>query len=110
MDSSESPVHGEQEGASYNGHEPYEYYLAREGKWERRGDTVDIVIAEMADLDVEVADDVRAYLFNLHSYRTVKFGGESPYGPEAMYTEQDPDDFRFHDIWSYFGTASVTSS
>ena len=65
---------------------------------------MDIVIAEMADLDVEVADDVRAYLFNLHSYRTVKFGGESPYGPEAMYTEQDPDDFRFHDIWSYFGT------
>ena len=84
--------------------EPYEYYLDRERGWERRGDTVDILIAEMAGLDERVVDDVSAHLFNLHhSYRTVKFGGEAPYGPETMYVERAPDDWDFHEIWSEFG-------
>ena len=83
--------------------EPYEYYLAKEGRWERRGDTVDIVIAEMADLDEKVVDDVSAHLSKLYSYREVKFGGEDPYGPEAMYVERTPDDWDFREIWSEFG-------
>ena len=84
--------------------EPFDYFLERQGRWERPGDPLVDVITNMAGLDEEIARSVAELLSSWYTYREVKHGGEDPYGPEAMYTEQAPDDFRFHDTWSYFGT------
>lgn len=85
-------------------HEPYEYFLYGEDEWERRGDPVDQVIAEIAGLDEKPTCDLTSLLSDWYSYRAVKGGGEDPYSSEAMYMEHDPDDFEFQDTWAEFGS------
>ena len=68
----------------------YEDFLYREGKWERRGDDVEIVVAEMACVDEKIAGDLTSLLSGRHSYEAAKEGEENPYGPEAMYEERKP--------------------
>ena len=82
--------------------EPFEYFLVKEGRWERRGDPVEYVIGEMAGLSENIADDVTALLSDWHSYPAVKGGEEDPYGSEAMYEERGPEDWYFRDIWTEF--------
>ncbi len=82
--------------------EPYEHYLYSKGEWERRGDPVDHMIAEIAGLDEKPTIDVTALLSDWHSYRAVKDGGEDPYGPEAMYKEREAFDLGFQLTWTEF--------
>ena len=82
--------------------EPYEYYLEHEGEWERRGDPVDHVIAEVARLDEKPTGDLTSLLSGWHSYRAVKGGGEDPYGPEVMYEEREAVDLGFRRTWTEF--------
>ena len=79
--------------------EPYDIYLKREGLWEREGDTVSYVIADMAELSEEIVDDLVNVLSSFYSYRAVKEGSEDPYSHEAMYIEQYPDDWDLRDLW-----------
>ncbi len=80
--------------------EPHEYFLLSEGRWERRGDPVSFVIAEIAGLDEPLADDLTELLSEQHNYRTAKGDGENPYGREAMYEEREPFDFGFQLTWA----------
>ena len=81
----------------------YEYFLYRQGEWERRGDPVEYVISEMGGLDIDVASDVTALLSEWHGYRATKDGdGEDPYGSDAMYENRDPNDSDFRYSWAEF--------
>ena len=82
--------------------EPHEYFLASEGKWERRGDPVDYMITEIAGLDELVASDLTLLLSERHSYPAAKEGEENPYVPEAMYEEKEPFDLGFRLTWVEF--------
>ena len=81
--------------------EPYEHMEASEGRWERRGELAKYIIAEIAGLDEEVADDVTALLSDQHGgYRVIKRGGEDPYGDDAMYEARGPNDSGFRYTWA----------
>src|ERR1051325_2078861 len=82
--------------------EGFDYYLAREGRWDRPGDPVAVVIGEVAGLDEQISEDVREYLSDLHGYRAAKDGEEDPYGDEALYEEQGPSDYNFRATWESF--------
>jgi hypothetical protein len=80
----------------------YDYYLAKEGRWNRPGDPVAVVIADMAGLDEEISEDIREHLSGIYGYRARKDGEEDPYGYEAQYEERGPNDYNFHDTWEGF--------
>ena len=82
--------------------ETYEYFLYSEGEWERRGDPVDLMIAEIAGLDEKPTNDLASLLSDRHSYQAAKDGEENRYGPEAMYEERGPFDLGFRLTWSEF--------
>ena len=82
--------------------EPYEYYLASQGNWERRGDPVDFVIAEIAGLDEELAGDLTSLLSDWFRFQSVKDGMEDPYGSEATYEEREANDLGFRQTWIEF--------
>ena len=85
--------------------EPYEYFLQREGLWERRGEPVEIVIAEMAGIEEDVARDLTELLSEKHwEFGLERTGEEALYDSEAHYEELDPDDFDFRETWSSFIT------
>ena len=80
-----------------------DHFMAAEGKWERRGDSVASVIAEMAGLNKEIARDIRDLLTNLHDYEAIRYGdGEPLYDTEAMYEPRIPDDSQFQVTWKTF--------
>ena len=87
--------------------DPFECFLAREDNWERGGEPVECVIADMAHLSEEIADDVRRLLSARHGYLAIREegeeGNEDPYGDEAMYEESGPNDEEFHRTWAEFG-------
>ena len=81
--------------------EPYEHMEASEGRWERRGEPANYIIAEIAGLDEEIAEDVTALLSHQHGgYRVIKRGGEDPYGDVAMYEARGPNDSGFRYTWA----------
>lgn len=82
--------------------EGIEYTLAKEGVWEREGSPVTEVIGEITGLDYQIAEDIRAYLSDVHGYIEVKDGGEDPYADDAQYEERGPDSLNFHDTWESF--------
>ena len=80
----------------------YVYSSASGGMWEPSGDPVEYVIAEIAGLEPEIADDLRELLSGRHAYLAIKDGEEDPYGVEAHYTAKGPDDWEFRETWSEF--------
>ena len=83
--------------------EPYEFFTASEGRWERRGDPVEYVIAELGGLDEDVASDVTSLLSGRHGYWAIREEGrEDPYGLEAMYEEKEAFDLGFRLTWAEF--------
>ncbi len=80
--------------------EPYEYMEASEGKWERRGDSVEYIIAEIAGLDEKVAVDITALLSDQHGHRAIREGSEDSYGSDAMYETRGPNDLGFLYTWA----------
>ena len=81
--------------------EVFEHMEAREGRWERRGELAKYIIAEIAGLDEEVADDVTALLFDQHrGHWAVREGSEDLYSDDAMYEERGPNDVGFHNTWA----------
>ena len=70
--------------------------------WEPSGDSVEHVIAEIAELEPEIAEDLRNLLSGRHGYPAITDGDDDPYGVEAHYTEKGPDDWEFRETWSEF--------
>lgn len=79
-----------------------DYALAKEGLWERPGELVADVIADVASIESDIAEDVRAVLSEVHGYSAIKDGEEDPYADDAQYEERGPDDQNFRDTWESF--------
>ena len=78
-------------------------YLYSEGRWERRGDPVEHVIAELTQVEIEIAEEVTEFLSDRYGDWIVREEGiENPYGPEAMYERSGPRDEEFHYAWLEF--------
>ena len=81
--------------------EAYEYMEASEGRWERRGELAKFIIAEIAGLDEEVADDVTALLSERYGgHWARREGGEDIYGDDAQYEARGPNDVGFRYTWA----------
>lgn len=80
----------------------YERVLASEGYWGRSGDNVECVIADIAGLSSEIAQDVRAHLSEQYAYEAVREGEEDPYSDHACYAPHEPDDWEFRESWTGF--------
>ena len=70
--------------------------------WRQSGYPVVDLIANMAGLDEEIADDVRALLSEPHEYEAMTDGAENPYDSDAHYEELHPDELSFLDTWEAF--------
>ena len=84
--------------------ESYEYFLESEGTWARSGEQVNFVIAEMAGLSEEVAEEIQGLLSERYGFRAVKEGDENPYEIEAQYEERQANDRHFRYTWQEFRT------
>ena len=73
-----------------------------ETPWGRSGYPVVDLIAHMAGLDEEIADNVRALLSKPHEYEAMKDGAENPYDSDAHYEERRPDEWGFLQTWDAF--------
>ncbi len=83
----------------------FEYILEKQGIWERKGDPISDVIANMAGLTKEVTDDILKILSSSWQvYRLVKEGGVHPYDYEAFYEEREPEEWMFREAWDVFCT------
>ena len=82
--------------------EPHELFLYKERGWERRGDEVELIIAETAGLDETPATDLTSLLSDRYAYRAAKDGFENPYGPEAMYEARKVSGLGFRLTWEEF--------
>ena len=58
--------------------DPFELLLASKGDWERRGESVEYLIAEIASLEERIAHDLTDILSNRQSYEAGKYGEENP--------------------------------
>ena len=67
--------------------------------WERKGYSPNDLVAEVAGVDQEIADDVVQLLSGAHGYRLARSGGEDPYHYEARHEELGPDTGPFWSIW-----------
>ena len=85
-----------------NPEEPYELFLYKEGDWERRGDEVELIIAETVGLDETPSTDLTSLLSDRYGYRAAKDGFENPYGPEAMYEARKVSGLGFRLTWEEF--------
>ena len=74
--------------------EGYEYYMQREtGNWERSGEPVEEVIAQVLEADEAIATDVREALdARTSDFDSIAIGEEQPYSVEAHYAESSSVD------------------
>jgi hypothetical protein len=82
-----------------------EYTAAREGlrDWYRHGDPVADVIGEMAQIDAELAEDIRSVLYNRHfDIDEERMGEENPFCDEAHYEERGVGDGDLKFAWEEF--------
>jgi hypothetical protein len=85
--------------------EPYEYALINDKEinyeWVRKGEEVNYLIQEIAEVGDDVANDVQEYL-------SFHFGGdpsdfeENPYDDEACYNKSSPETYNFIESWDFF--------
>ena len=76
--------------------------IAMDLDWERKGDPADLVIAEIAEVEPPIANDVANFLSEYIGWQEVRDGGEDPYGPEALHQQVDPDTSQFKNSWENF--------
>ena len=80
--------------------EPYEHMEASEGRWDRRGEPAEFIIAEIAGLDEKAAKDAAALLSDQYGHWAIRDGSEDPYGSDAMYEARGPNDSGFRYTWA----------
>lgn len=68
--------------------EGYEYYLQQQGNWERLGEPIGQIIAQLLESDEAVAEDVREVLDEATSdMDSAAIGEEQPFDEDAHYAE-----------------------
>ncbi|MDH4120713.1 MAG: RES family NAD+ phosphorylase [Deltaproteobacteria bacterium] len=71
--------------------------------WERSGEEVNLVIQEIAEIEEEIAEDVRDYLeLKNCDRRDARDGIENPFSASAHYEHVGPDTWYFKETWSSF--------
>jgi hypothetical protein len=70
--------------------------------WERRGDPVADVIADIVGLEPEPAEAVRERLSENTGYDASEGGYEDPFGSDTYYEEGRPDTHGFRESWEFF--------
>jgi hypothetical protein len=70
--------------------------------WERRGDPVVDVIAEIAELEPEPAEAVRQLLSEKTYWDAHEGGYEDPFGSDVQYDQGRPDTYGFRESWDFF--------
>ena len=76
--------------------------IAMDLDWERKGETAEAVISEIAMLEPHIARDVARLLSDSFGWREARDGGEDPYGSDAHHLEVEPDTIRFKNSWANF--------
>ena len=69
--------------------------LAMGFDWDRKGTQAAELIAEIAKLEPQIANDVARFLSESFGWREEREGGEDPYGFEAHHEQVQPDTSRF---------------
>lgn len=91
--------------------EGIDYLAAKEGLWERPGEPVADLIAELAHIDNSPAQDVRAVLEERNeNYDHDAAGEENPYDEEAQYKERPASDEALQAEWNRFEHALKTEN
>lgn len=91
--------------------EGVDYLLAKEGLWERAGEPVADVIAEIAEIDNGAAEDVRAVLAEReYDFDEAAAGMEGPFDHEAQYAEGPVRAYELEAQWAYFQKSLQTES
>ena len=84
----------------------FEYAVLRDKEsnydWERRGESVNDIIQEIAEVDEPIANDAQQYLMDVYGLDPMEYVDENPFEDEAQYEESGPDDQRFQESWNYF--------
>lgn len=70
--------------------------------WERRGEPVVDVIAQIAELEPEVAEAIRKQLSEETSWDAYHGGYEDPFESDTYYEEGRPDTGNFRESWEFF--------
>ena len=78
------------------------FKLVQEDSWQWSGTPLAEVIAEIAVLSEEIADDVRLSLSDRYGEVAVKDGEDDPYSEDAHYEKLEPNDWHLRDLWSLF--------
>lgn len=69
--------------------------------WDRRGELVNAIIQDIAEVGEDVASDVQKYL-SVYCSGNFMDSDEDPYGDEAYYEEYPPDKYEFQESWNSF--------
>jgi hypothetical protein len=83
----------------------YEYAMMKEGLriWEREGDPVAHVISWCAEIDPQVAEDIRAVLEDRNlDEESEEMGEEGPFDSDAHYAQAAVNDVESQAGWRYF--------
>jgi hypothetical protein len=89
---------------------PLEDMMAKEGEWERAGEPVLYVIADLTKVSTTIAEDIRSMLSDSVGHDARKEGAEDPFDSDAQYEESPPDDMDLKDSWSYIRRDLATRS
>jgi hypothetical protein len=79
-----------------------EWALYKEGDWERAGDPIADVIADIAGLDEDVVNDVREHLYDWYGNDPSDDIGEDPYDENAQYAEKPAYSAGLDESWASF--------
>lgn len=88
-----------------------EWYLVKEGNWERHGEDITGIIGDILLTDPKIADDVRQILQDTHYDRGLaEMGDESPYCEDSQYDYLDTTDGIYGSQWREFKRSIATHS
>ena len=80
------------------------HLTAEEGRWERPGEQVHLVISNIAKVSEDIAKAIRDCLSKQFGYDAIRDGEDDPYGDDALYDENSIDDWDFRKNWDFFKT------
>jgi len=80
-------------------------------EWRREGEPVAEVIAWAAEVDEEIAEDIRRVLEERHDdFEQSMLGNENPFDSEAYYAEREIDDAESQASWLHFEESLTTEA
>lgn len=89
----------------------YDYYLQKEGLWERSGQPVVFVISEAALTDEKPSEDIRKLLeYQTYDHSLAEIGEDGPFDSGMYYEEKSIDDSEYRAAWANFENGIKTES